>query len=78
MNQETLLRQQKYLNNIIEQDHRFIKKIIKPLLGFKSFKTAEKTIAKIEVMHMIRKGQIEYTHSFALSDIILINNPLFN
>jgi IS6 family transposase len=73
INQETLLRQQKYLNNIIEQDHRFIKKIIKPMLGFKSFKTAEKTIAGIEVMHMIRKGQVECFHSSALSTIKLIN-----
>lgn len=72
MNQETLLRQQKYLNNIIEQDHRFIKKIIKPMLGFKSFKTAEKTIAGIEVMHMIRKGQVEYNHSSVLSAVELI------
>lgn len=37
-----------YLNNIIEQDHRLIKKIIKPMLGFKSFETAEYTIAGIE------------------------------
>jgi IS6 family transposase len=73
INQETWLRQQKYLNNIIEQDHRFIKKIIKPMLGFKSFKTAEKTIAGIEVMHMLRKGQVEYIHSSALSTIKLIN-----
>ena len=73
MKQETLLRQQKYLNKIIEQDHRFIKKIIKPMLGFKSFKTAEKTIAGIEVMHMIRKGQVEYQYSSALSDVKFIN-----
>jgi IS6 family transposase len=73
MNQETILRQQKYLNNIIEQDHRFIKKIIKPMLGFKSFKTAEKTIAGIEVMHMIRKGQVECNHSPVLSAVELIN-----
>lgn len=73
MKQETLLRQKKYLNNIIEQDHRFIKKIIKPMLGFKSFKTAENTIAGIEVMHMIRKGQVECIHSSALSTIKLIN-----
>jgi IS6 family transposase len=65
MNQETLLRQQKYLNNIIEQYHRFITNVIKPMLGFKSFSTAEKTIAGIEVMHMIKKGQVEcYRLSF--------------
>jgi IS6 family transposase len=73
LKQETIVRQQKYLNNIIEQDHRFIKKIIKPILGFKSFKTAEKTIAGIEVMHMIRKGQVESNHSSVLSSVELIN-----
>jgi IS6 family transposase len=73
MNQETLLRQQKYLNNIIEQDHRFIKKVIKPMLGFKSLSTAEKTIAGIEAMHMIKKGQVECNHSSVLSAVELIN-----
>ena len=73
MNQETLLRQQKYLNNNIEQDHRFIKKVIKPMLGFKSFSTAEKTIAGIEAMHMIKKGQVECSHSSVLSAVELIN-----
>jgi IS6 family transposase len=57
---ETLIRQKKYLNNIIEQDHRFIKKITKPMLGFKSFLTADQTLKGIEAMHMIRKGQAEY------------------
>jgi IS6 family transposase len=55
---ETLIRQTKYLNNIEEQEHRFIKKITKPMLGFKSFLTAEKTLKGIEAMHMIRKGQV--------------------
>src|SRR5665647_1645480 len=73
MNQETLLRQQKYLNNIIEQDHRFIKKVIKPMLGFKSFSTAEKTIAGIDVMHMIKKGQVKCYYSSCLSTVELIN-----
>ncbi|MBP1964959.1 IS6 family transposase [Paenibacillus aceris] len=73
MNQETVLRQKKYLNNIIEQDHRFIKKVIKPMLGFKSIGTAEKTIAGIEVMHMIKKGQVECKHSSVLSAVELIN-----
>jgi len=53
------LRKIKYLNNIIEQDHRFIKRKIKLMLGFDSLKTAEKTICGIEIMHMIRKGQVE-------------------
>jgi len=52
------VRQIKYLNNIIEQDHRFIKKRTKPMLGFKSFRSAKITIAGIENVRMIQKGQI--------------------
>jgi transposase, IS6 family len=52
------LRQVKYLNNIVEQDHRFIKRRVKPGLGFFSFETAWRTLQGYEVMHMIRKGQI--------------------
>ena len=47
----------KYLNNIVEQDHRFIKKITKPMMGFKAFHSANATLAGIETAHMIRKGQ---------------------
>ena len=47
----------KYLNNIIEQDHRFIKKIVKPMLGFKNFKSACSVISGIETFHMLRKKQ---------------------
>ncbi|WP_378954258.1 IS6 family transposase [Pelosinus sp. sgz500959] len=68
----TSLRKVKYLNNIIEQDHRFIKRKVKPMLGFGSFKTAEKTICGIEIMHMIRKGQIVEIQS-ALSEVQFIN-----
>ena len=50
------LRQVKYLNNIVEQDHRAIKRMTRPLLGFKSFWSASITLAGIELMHMIRKG----------------------
>ena len=52
------LRQSKYLNNIVEQDHRFIKRIIRPMLGFKSFRCARIVLAGIETMHQIRKGQL--------------------
>ena len=52
------LRQVKYLNNIVEQDHRAIKRKTRPMLGFKSFWSVAKTIAGIELMHMIRKGQM--------------------
>ena len=48
----------KYLNNLIEQDHRFIKKITKPMMGFKAFHSAKATIDGIETAHMIRKGQL--------------------
>jgi transposase, IS6 family len=49
-------RRRKYLNNIVEQDHRFIKRRINPGLGFFSFNTARRTIGGYEVMNMIRKG----------------------
>ncbi|EDM71755.1 transposase, putative [Roseobacter sp. AzwK-3b] len=52
------IRQVKYLNNILEQDHRFIKRITAPMMGFKAFHSAAATIAGIEAVHMIRKGQI--------------------
>ncbi|NOC83128.1 IS6 family transposase [Ruegeria sp. HKCCD6428] len=47
----------KYLNIIVEQDHRFIKRRTRPMLGFKAFASASATLAGIEVAHMIRKGQ---------------------
>jgi len=53
-----ITRQIKYLNNIVEQDHRHIKRIIKPMLGFKSFISAKATIVGIELQHMIKKGQM--------------------
>lgn len=52
------LRQSKYLNNIVEQDHRAVKRITNPMLGFKSFCSAQKLIAGIETMHMVKKGQL--------------------
>ena len=53
--------QSKYLNNIVEQDHRFIKRITRPMLGFKAFHSAAATLAGIETAHMIRKGQLAQT-----------------
>ncbi|WP_245163685.1 IS6 family transposase [Burkholderia latens] len=52
------IRQCKYLNNIVEQDHRTIKRITKPMLGFKDFRCARIILSGIEIMHMIRKGQM--------------------
>jgi IS6 family transposase len=51
------IRQVKYLNNIVEQDHRFIKKRVRSMLGLKSFRTATSIISGIEAMHMVKKGQ---------------------
>jgi transposase, IS6 family len=53
------LRQVKYLNNLIEQDHRFIKRLTKPGMGFFSFTTAWQTLQGFEIMNMIRKGQVQ-------------------
>ena len=53
-------RPSRYLNNIIEQDHRFIKKRITASLGFRSAEGAWRTIEGYEAMHMIRKGQIRW------------------
>ena len=56
---ETELRQSKYMNNIIEQDHRNIKRLTKPMMGFRAFNTARQTLRGIEAMSMIRKGQVK-------------------
>jgi transposase-like protein len=61
------MRQSKYLNNIVEQNHRAIKRIVRPMLGFKSFGCARILIAGIETMHMIRKGQVDCPDSQASS-----------
>jgi putative transposase len=61
--QKIAIRQNKYLNNIIEQDHRFIKKRTKPMLGFKSFHSAKITITGIENIRIIQKGQIIGTNN---------------
>ncbi len=53
------LRRVKYLNNVIEQDHRFIKKKVRASQCFKRFHTAERTLEGVEAMNMIRKGQVK-------------------
>jgi putative transposase len=64
------IRQIKYLNNIVEQDHRAIRRLVRPMLGFKSFRSAAVTLAGIELMHMIRKslllptGKVRPTQQF--------------
>lgn len=53
------IRQNKYLNNIVEQDHRAIKRRTRPMMGFKDFRCARIILGGIEIMHMIMKGQMK-------------------
>ncbi|AXY11204.1 IS6 family transposase (plasmid) [Bacillus thuringiensis LM1212] len=71
---DTPLRVKKYLTNIIEQDHRFIKKRIRNMLGLKSYKTARKMIDGIEAMYMIKKGQTSQGAKSVQKQIKLINH----
>ena len=67
------IRQVKYLNNIIEQDHRSIKRIVNPMLGFQSFQSANKTLKGIEAMNMIKKGQVNDLNYSVLNEVKYIN-----
>jgi putative transposase len=51
-------RTNRYLNNHLEQDHRGVKRVTRPMLGFKSFAAAQATLIGIELMHMLKKGQL--------------------
>jgi transposase, IS6 family len=66
------LRQSKYLNNVIEQDHRFMKRLVKLGMGFFLFETAWRTLHVFEMMNMIRKGQL---HSVGKGNIL--NQEMF-
>ena len=70
------IRQIKYLNNIIEQDHRYIKRIVNPVLGFHSFLSANKTLKGIEAMNMIKKGQVNDL-SYSVFNEVKYLNQLF-
>lgn len=59
LEEATELRQSKYLNNVIEQDHRNIKRLPKPMMRFGSFNSARRTLSGIEAMSIIRKGQVK-------------------
>lgn len=66
--EETMtVRQNTYLNNLVEQDHRNIKRRIRPMLGFKSFRRAQTILTGIELLNMIRKGQYQHPQSEGLS-----------
>jgi len=53
-----VVRQVKYLNNVVKQDHRSVKRVTRPIVGFKAMEAAQRTLAGIELMHMIRKRQL--------------------
>ena len=53
-----IIRQVKYLNNVVEQDHRAVKRVTRPMLGFKAFEAAQDTLIGIALMHMIKKKQL--------------------
>ena len=61
------MRPVKYLNNIVEQDYRAIKRVTKPMLNFKSFRFAGSVLAGIELIHMMRKGQFAIDGADAMS-----------
>lgn len=65
------LRQNKYLNNLIEQDHRNIKRRIRSMLGFKSFRRAQTILAGIEIVTMLRKGQYIQPKEKTLSPTVM-------
>ena len=67
MEVQMLIRQVKYLNNLVEQDHRAVKRITKPMLGFKSFHSAKSILTGIELMHMIRKAQLTFAGAEEIS-----------
>ena len=63
------IRQCKYLNNVVEQDHRNIKRIVRPMMGFKSFQSAKIVISRIEMMAMLKKGQSNYMPLFVQNSV---------
>ena len=75
--EDTELRQVKYLNNIVEQDHRGVKHLINPGMSFGSFNSARRTIKGYEAMNMIRKGQIQDVEKGDVMGQISFINQIF-
>ncbi|WJE55801.1 IS6 family transposase (plasmid) [Bacillus cereus] len=67
------IRQVKYLNNIVEQDHRFIKKRVRSMLGFKSYETATSILSGVEALHMMKKGQLNLQVKSAQNEVGFIH-----
>jgi transposase-like protein len=77
LSKKVKLRQKKYLNNLVEQDHRGIKRLVKPGMGFGSFNTARRTIKGYEIMNMMRKGQIKNVDKGAVIERVRFINQIF-
>lgn len=77
LSEQVELRQNKYLNNIVEQDHRGIKRLVKPGMGFKSFNTARRTLRGYEIMNMMRKGQIKGVEKGAVRERVEFMHQIF-
>lgn len=77
LSEQVELRQNKYLNNIVEQDHPGIKRLVKPGMGFGSFNTARRTIKGYEIMNMLRKGQIEKVEKGAVEEWVKFLAQIF-
>ncbi len=71
------LRQIKYLNNIVEQDHPCIKRLVRPGMGFGSFNTARRTIRGYEIMNMVRKGQVIGVSRGAIKERLVFIHQIF-
>ncbi len=71
------LRHVKYLNNLVEQDHRCIKRLTKPGMGFFSFETAWRTLQGFEIMNRIRKGQLQGVNKGDVGEQVALVNKLF-
>lgn len=71
------LRRVKYLNNVIEQDHRFIRRMWRAMQCFRSFHTAERKLEGIESLHMIRKGQVKRLDGMDAAGQAMFVAPLF-
>jgi transposase-like protein len=71
------LRQNKYLNNRVEQDYRFIKRLVNPGTGFGAFNTARRTIKGYETMNILRKGQVEKVEKGAIRERVKFIAEIF-
>ena len=78
LSRRTCLRQCKYLNNIVEQDHRRIKRLVRPGLGFGSFHTAWRTLAGFETMALLRKGQLRQIDGHDIRSQAVVIADLFD